>query len=224
MAEDEFSWIKFKTMPLVGIMRNINPAHTEDILKAFYASGLTTVELTMNSPGFEKSLQLGLSLFKGKLNIGAGTVCTKSDLERALKSGAQFIVTPIVDEDVIKTCREKGIPVFPGAYTPTEIYTAWKLGADMVKVFPATAQAIEYIRAIKGPFPAIRLLPTGGIHSGNCIDFLNAGAAGLGIGSSLFNTSIINEGYNKLEEHFGVFAERIRSYLMASHEPSLRKR
>ena len=224
MPEDEFSWEKFKAMPLVGIMRNINPAHTEHILKAFYASGLTTVELTMNSPGFEKSLELGLSLFKGKLNIGAGTVCTKSDLERALKYGAQFIVTPIVDEDVIKTCRARGIPVFPGAYTPTEIYTAWKLGADMVKVFPATAQAIEYIRAVKGPFPAIRLLPTGGIHSGNCIDFMKAGATGLGIGSSLFNASVIKEGYNKLEEHFSVFVEQIRSYFIASDELSIRKR
>jgi 2-dehydro-3-deoxyphosphogluconate aldolase/(4S)-4-hydroxy-2-oxoglutarate aldolase len=213
MTEAFFSWENFNSMPLVGIMRNIPSIHTEDILKTFYLSGLTTIELTINSPGFEESLHLALSLFEGKLNIGAGTICTTTELQRALQAGAQFIVTPITDEEIIKICKKKNIPVFPGAYTPTEIYTAWKHGADMVKVFPASAQAMEYIRAIKGPFPDIRLLPTGGVHLGNCIDFLKAGADGLGIGSSLFNTVIMNKGHNKLKEHCSAFAERIRKHL-----------
>lgn len=213
MTEAFFSWEKFNSMPLVGIMRNIPSIHTENILRSFYLSGLTTIELTINSPGFEESLHLALSLFKGKLNIGAGTVCTTADLQRALGAGAQFIVTPIIEEEIIKICKKKNIPVFSGAYTPTEIYTAWKHGADVVKVFPVTGQATEYIRAIKGPFPQIRLLPTGGVHIDNCVDLLKAGADGLGIGSSLFNTAIINKGYNKLGEHCSAFAERIRMYL-----------
>ena len=213
MTENQFSWTKFYAMPIIGIMRNIPEKYTEIVLSAFYNSGFTTVELTMNSAGFEDGLKTTLDLFKGKLNIGAGTVCNMQDFERAVSLGAQFIVTPILDENIISACRENKIPVFPGAYTPTEIYKAWKTGADMVKVFPATAQALDYIKAVKGPFPDIKLLPTGGINLENCIDFLKAGASGLGVGSGLFNPSLIQKSQDELQEHFSAFSEKIKKYL-----------
>ena len=216
MTEDFFSWTIFRSMPLVGIMRHIPILHAENIFKAFCASGLTTIEITIDSPGFEESMHLARSVYKGKLNIGAGTVCTIPDLKKALSAGAQFIVTPVVEATVIKACKKKNIPVFPGAYTPTEIYTAWKYGADLVKVFPAIAQATEYIRSIKGPFPKIRLLPTGGVHIDNCVDLLQAGAEGLGIGSGLFNDAVIHNEYYRMEAHFSAFAQKIRQYLSVS--------
>ena len=213
MIENQFSWTKFYAMPIIGIMRNIPENYTEPVLSAFYNAGFTRVELTMNSAGFEDGLKTTLALFKGKLNIGAGTVCNMQDYEKAVSIGAQFIVTPILDENIISACRENKIPVFPGAYTPTEIYKAWKTGADMVKVFPATAGALDYIKAVKGPFPDIKLLPTGGIHLENCIDFLKAGASGLGVGSGLFNPSLIQKSQDELQEHFSAFSERVKKYL-----------
>ncbi|MEJ0103945.1 MAG: bifunctional 4-hydroxy-2-oxoglutarate aldolase/2-dehydro-3-deoxy-phosphogluconate aldolase [Bacteroidota bacterium] len=158
MERTQFSWNGFYAMPVIGIMRNISAADVADILPLYYDSGLTTIEVTMNSPGFEESIRLALQNFAGKVNIGAGTVCTEKDLESALHAGAQFIVTPVIDLKVIELCKQSGIPVFAGAYTPTEIFTAWNAGADMVKIFPAIANGIEYIKAVKGPFPRNKII------------------------------------------------------------------
>ncbi len=123
MERTQFSWNGFYAMPVIGIMRNISAADVADILPLYYDSGLTTIEVTMNSPGFEESIRLALQNFAGKVNIGAGTVRTEKDLESALHAGAQFIVTPVIDLKVIELCKQSGIPLFAGAYTRTEIVT-----------------------------------------------------------------------------------------------------
>jgi 2-dehydro-3-deoxyphosphogluconate aldolase/(4S)-4-hydroxy-2-oxoglutarate aldolase len=111
----------------------------------------------------------------------------------AISAGAVFVVTPIVNEEIIQKCVLKGIPVFPGAYTPTEIHKATTFGASMVKVFPASTLGPRYIKELLGPFPQFKLLPTGGISLENMDDFLKAGAKGVGIGSHLFPIEIIRE-------------------------------
>jgi 2-dehydro-3-deoxyphosphogluconate aldolase/(4S)-4-hydroxy-2-oxoglutarate aldolase len=203
MNKQEFSWQEFSKVPLIGIIRNLSMDEISKILPVYQSAGLTTIEITMNTPFAADIIRSATEQYKGKLNVGAGTVCSVEDLKLALEAGAQFIVTPILNPEVVKLCVKSKIPVFPGAYTPTEIYQAWELGADMVKVYPATALGPDYIRDVKAPLNKIKLLPTGGISLGNIEAFMKAGADGLGIGGQLFDKQLIkNQDWDGLLEHF----------------------
>jgi 2-dehydro-3-deoxyphosphogluconate aldolase/(4S)-4-hydroxy-2-oxoglutarate aldolase len=150
------------------------------------------MEITLNSENALQDIRTLVDRFGTRLNIGAGTVCDLEGMDAALEAGAQFVVMPIVDEDVIGHCASRGIPVFPGAYTPTEIYRAWKLGASMVKVFPANDLGPGYIKDVLAPLNKIALMPTGGLTKENMGDFFKAGAKAMGIGSSIVPKSFIN--------------------------------
>lgn len=203
MNNQEFSWNGFSKVPIVGIIRNLSFDTIEKILPIYLSAGLTTIEITMNTQAAEEIIRFAADKYKGQLNVGAGTVCNTDELDLAIRAGSQFIVTPILDPDVVRACVSKNIPVFPGAYTPTEIYQAWKLGASMVKVYPATSLGPEYIKDVKAPLNKIKLMPTGGISLGNIEAFMKAGADGLGIGGQLFDKQLIkNQDWDGLLEHF----------------------
>lgn len=210
MKTAAYSWALFEQAPIVGIIRHIDKQVVSQILPLCQEAGLTTIEITMNTPDAETIIRKALTQHAGHLNIGAGTVCSEADLERALAAGAQFIVTPIINKKVIRTCVKKSIPIFPGAFTPSEIYKAWTLGASMVKVFPTTTLGSAYIRDIKAPLNQVKLLPTGGITLENMPSFLKAGADGLGIGSELFNKLLIGKNdWVGLKEHFKKFVNQL---------------
>lgn len=212
MNDQTFSWNRFSKVPIVGIIRNLSFEIIEKILPVYLSSGLTTIEITMNTPAAEEIIQFAADKYKGQLNVGAGTVCNTDDLDLAIRAGSQFIVTPILDADVVRTCVSKNIPVFPGAYTPTEIYQAWKLGASMVKVYPATSLGPEYIKDVKAPLNKIKLMPTGGINLDNIQTFIKAGADGLGIGSQLFDKTLIkDQNWKGLELHFKQYVSKLNS-------------
>lgn len=209
MQENSFSWEMFNAAPIVGIMRNFKQSDIENILPAFADGGLNTIEVTMNSAGAEESIRYARTNFAEKLNVGAGTVLTDNDLDAALQAGAQFIVTPVVNFSIIERCKQLAVPIFPGAYTPTEIFNAWNAGATMVKVFPMVGNAIEYIKAVRAPLPQIKLLPTGGVSIDNLHQFFEAGVSGVGVGSHLFDKQLIkNKDWNALRNHFRRFAQR----------------
>jgi 2-dehydro-3-deoxyphosphogluconate aldolase/(4S)-4-hydroxy-2-oxoglutarate aldolase len=211
--EHIFSWEKFNAVPIVGILRHY-PADRVRALAAQYArAGLGTLEITMNSEGAADMIEGLIEEFCGRLNIGAGTVVTRRDLDQALAAGAQFIVAPVLDKSIIKACLKKGVPVMPGAYTPTEIYKAWSLGAAIVKVFPATTLGPGFIRELLAPLGKLKVLPTGGVHPGNFADFLRAGASGVGMGSHLFPRELIEAcRWEELGAHFGQFVSAYRDY------------
>ncbi|GAB3325358.1 bifunctional 4-hydroxy-2-oxoglutarate aldolase/2-dehydro-3-deoxy-phosphogluconate aldolase [Larkinella ripae] len=205
-----FSWELFYKAPIIGIIRNIPAETVKRILPIYREAGLTNVEITMNTPGAEGLIRDAVANEQAGLNIGAGTVCSETDLDRALAAGAQFIVTPILNETVIQTCVERGIPVFPGAFTPSEIYKAWLLGAPMIKVFPAASLGPAYLREVKAPLNQVKLLPTGGISLANMRDFLKAGADGLGIGGQLFDKNRIEQrDWTGLKQHFQAFVHQL---------------
>jgi 2-dehydro-3-deoxyphosphogluconate aldolase / (4S)-4-hydroxy-2-oxoglutarate aldolase len=211
MKVKSFSWNRFNSIPIIGIMRNFKQEDIENILPVYAESDLTTIEVTMNSAGALESIRYAAEKYGDQLNIGAGTVCTEEDLAAALNAGAQFIVTPIVNLQIIERCKRQGIPVFAGAYTPTEIFTAWNAGADMVKLFPIAGNGLEYIKAVKGPLPDVKLLPTGGVDLQNIASFFHAGVSGVGIGSHLFEKSLIaKKDWRGLKEHLSLFAEKIK--------------
>lgn len=210
---ENFSWDLFEKMPIVGIMRNIAVQHIDTIATIYAESGLTNLEITMNSDQAAETIGRLAKAFRGRLNIGAGTVCTPGDLAVALDAGARFIVTPVIQKEVIKTCVARSIPIFPGAYTPTEIYTAWSLGASMVKVFPATRLGAGYIREVLAPLNQVKLLPTGGVDPENFTDFLKAGARGFGMGSHLFPKQLIEqEDWQGLRALYERLVKKFNSY------------
>ncbi|WP_020526781.1 bifunctional 4-hydroxy-2-oxoglutarate aldolase/2-dehydro-3-deoxy-phosphogluconate aldolase [Flexithrix dorotheae] len=193
MKEHEFSWELFEKLPIIGILRNYTRDEINNILPVYQEAGFFNIEITMNTPGAVELIRHASKNYGGVLNVGAGTVCNTKELESALKAGAQFIVSPVVDEDLIQDCVERKIPVFPGAFTPTEIYQAWTFGASMVKVFPATKLGLTYIKEVKAPLDQIKLLPTGGVNLDNFIEFLEAGSSGLGMGGQLFKKEFIQK-------------------------------
>ena len=178
----------FKKMPIVGILRFFKREAVEKLVPASMAGGLTNIEVTMNSEGAVELIQLARSLMGDKGNVGAGTVTNITELETALRAGAQFIVTPAVFPDLIKICAARGVPMMPGAMTPTEVITAWKAGPPtMVKVFPADQLGPGHIKALKAPFPQIPLMPTGGVTVETLPAFKKAGADAVGVGGPLFD-------------------------------------
>jgi len=199
-------------MPVIGILRRMPEEDIMPILKAYREAGFTTIEITIDTVNSERFIADAIKEFGETLNIGAGTVLDKKDLDTSIKAGAQFVVTPMVNEDLITECVKMDVPVFPGAYTPTEIFYAWKSGASMVKVFPAGEAGMDYIRALKGPLKDIRLLPTGGISINNANDYFRAGAEGLGVSTGLFKPDLIRKkDWEKLREHLLLFHQAIQS-------------
>lgn len=206
MNNEAFNWPAFGQIPIVGIIRNLSIAQVEMVLPLYAEAGLNTVEISLTTPYALRIIEAARNQFGHQLNIGAGTVCTDEELVSSLNAGAQFIVSPITAPSLIKSCAERDVPVFPGAFTPTEIYQAWKAGATMVKVFPASLGA-QYVKDIKAPFPAIKLLPTGGVGLDNLAEFIAAGADGFGIASQLFDKKAIAAADQRaLLEHFTAYS------------------
>ncbi|PZX52019.1 bifunctional 4-hydroxy-2-oxoglutarate aldolase/2-dehydro-3-deoxy-phosphogluconate aldolase [Algoriphagus chordae] len=201
-------WKRYKEAPIVGIIRGQALETVLKIAQAYEDAEFTTLEITMNTPGAASMINTLRSKFPS-LNIGAGTVCKLSELREAIDAGAQFIVTPIIDETVIEHAVDENIPIFPGAYTPTEIHKAWSLGASAVKLFPATQLGVQFIKDVLGPLDQVKLLPTGGVSKSNIKSFFEAGAIGVGMGSSLIDKKLVEAGnYEGLKKHFeGIKAE-----------------
>jgi len=209
--KNKFKADQWDEMPVIGILRNVSLSDIEAILPYYMKAGFTNLEVTMNSIGAEEIIR-HLSKNYPSLNIGAGTVCDKNDLKRAVKAGASFIVTPVVDEKVIKKAVKWGIPIFPGAFSPLEIYSANKWGATGVKVFPANHLGPSYIKDVLAPFQQLKLYPTGGVNMENIPAYFKAGAKGLGMGSTLFLGYLLEtKDYENLELHFEKVAQTVRS-------------
>ncbi len=170
---------------IVAILRGIHAGDVLTIASALYEGGIKLVEVTLNSPDALSVIEQLSHTFENKMLIGAGTVLTVTDARSAIDAGAHFLISPTLDIDVIKTAKDYVVVSIPGAYTPTEIYKAYKNGADIVKVFPA--QNPEYIKHILAPLNHIPLMPTGGVNINNISAFQKAGGSAFGIGSSLVN-------------------------------------
>lgn len=171
---------------IVAIVRGANPSDSLAIARAMLSGGVKILEITLNSPGAETTIQELVKELGSEMLIGAGTVLDEEAAGRAIESGASFIISPHTDPAVIKTTKESGLVSIPGAFTPGEILAAHRFGGDIVKVFPAVLGP-GYIRDVLAPLPHILLMPTGGIHADNIRQFREAGAAAFGIGSALFN-------------------------------------
>ncbi|MFO7658831.1 MAG: bifunctional 4-hydroxy-2-oxoglutarate aldolase/2-dehydro-3-deoxy-phosphogluconate aldolase [Bacteroidales bacterium] len=183
---------ELKELPLMGILRGIKEEQLSQLTEAIIESGLKVVEITMNTSHAPYLLKRMTNLASGRLLIGAGTVLNRTDLFDALEAGAGFIVTPSIVKDVAEYCYLNSIPVFPGALTPTEIHTAWQMGAAMVKVFPASAFGPKYFKEILAPFNEIELMAVGGITDTNIAEYFSMGASAIAFGASVFKKEYLD--------------------------------
>jgi 2-dehydro-3-deoxyphosphogluconate aldolase / (4S)-4-hydroxy-2-oxoglutarate aldolase len=180
---------------IVAIVRGIEPSDVIKIAHALLAGGVNTMEVTLNSSGALSVIIQLTKEMKNKMLIGAGTVLNATMANEAIDAGACFIISPIVDEETIKATKKRGAVSIPGAYTPTEIYKAFSMGGEIIKVFPASS-SVNYIKEVRAPLPQIPLMPTGGITLHNIQEFKKAGAVAFGIGGSLVDAKqIITEEY-----------------------------
>src|SRR5881227_609091 len=177
---------------IVAVVRSPDSQQLVEVARALAEGGVTVVEITMSVPNALEVLRQVRQALGDRLLLGAGTVLDPETARAVLLAGAEYIVAPTLNLDVIRLCRRYGKLVMPGAFTPTEILTAWEAGADVVKVFPAEVVGPAYFKALRGPLPQIRLMPTGGVDLTTAAAFLKAGACCLGIGSQLVEPAAVS--------------------------------
>lgn len=201
---------------LVPVLRAGSAKEGHALVKAMLAGGVNIIEVTMTVPGAVDLLRELKSEYGDKVLLGSGTVTDAKQAKATIEAGAEFVISPSLHLDVIATTKEMGKVSIPGALTPTEVITAWRAGADYVKVFPCSAAGgPSYLKALRAPFPELQLIPTGGITLANAAEYLNAGARALGVGSDLVNTRAIAEGKPEIVTNAArAYLEIIRSFRM----------
>lgn len=197
------------THKIVAILRGIEDVRADDTARALIDGGIRMMEITMNTDGAAAMICRWREKFGGEARIGAGTVIDLKKAEEAVAAGAQFLISPNLDEEVIAYGRERGISVWPGVMTPTEIVKAVKAGAEAVKLFPMGTLGTGYLKEIRGPLNDVPILATGGVDLHNIHEYFEAGANAVGMGGKLVNMEWVKEG------RFDLITDRARAFTEA---------
>jgi 2-dehydro-3-deoxyphosphogluconate aldolase/(4S)-4-hydroxy-2-oxoglutarate aldolase len=192
---------------VIAIMRADSSDQLLRAADAIHEGGVCVIEVTMTTPGALTIVEQAASRYGQDVLFGVGSVLDGESARAAILAGAQFVVSPSFKPALVEICRRYSIPVMPGAYTPTEVLTAWESGADMVKVFPASFGGPGLIKALKAPLPQVELVPVGGVDLETAADFVRAGAAAVGVGSALINQKLLEAG------DWAVLTERARRFI-----------
>ena len=198
---------------IVAVVRADSGARLAEVVKALAEGGVTAAELTFTVPDAVEVIKQVRREVGDAVVLGAGTVLDPETARAALLAGAEYIVSPTVNVDVIRLCRRYDKVVMPGAFTPTEVVAAWEAGADVVKIFPAEVGGPAYLKALRGPLPQIRMMPTGGVDLNTAEAFLKAGACCLGVGGSLVEPKAVASGdFARLRDLAAQFAAIVRKF------------
>lgn len=192
---------------IVAVVRFDEPGPLVEVMEALADGGVTVAEVTFTVPGALDVIREARRRLGERVLLGAGTVLDPETARSAILAGAEFIVSPTVNPEVVRVCRRYDKLVMPGAFTPTEILTAWEAGADVVKVFPADVLGPAFFQALKGPLPQVKLMPTGGVNLQTAEAFLKAGAVCLGVGSQLVDPKLV------AARDYTALASRAREYV-----------
>jgi 2-dehydro-3-deoxyphosphogluconate aldolase / (4S)-4-hydroxy-2-oxoglutarate aldolase len=208
---------KLREIGLVPVLRAESEEQALGIAEAIAAGGVTVLEITMTVPGAIR-VMARLAKERPDLLIGAGTVLDAETARMCMLEGAQFVVSPALNLQTIEICHRYSIPVLPGALTPTEVVTAWQAGADVIKVFPASALGgAKYLKSLKAPLPQVEMIPTGGVSLATAKEFLEAGSFALGVGADLVDTKAMAEGKpEKITESAKKYLEIVREFRKGS--------
>lgn len=197
---------------VIAVVRRIPEEQVEQVADSLVEGGITALEITVDSQGAFQTIAKLSAKYKGRAIVGAGTVVDKVTAGLAIQSGADFLFSPSLHEDVIQTALRYGKIAVPGVMTPTEMITAIEAGADLVKIFPAAGLGVQYIKDVKAPFPHIPIIPTGGVNLGNVASFIQAGVAAVGIGGNLFDRETLETA------NYAQITHNARQYVAAIQE------
>ncbi|MBA4189400.1 MAG: 2-dehydro-3-deoxyphosphogluconate aldolase [Planctomycetaceae bacterium] len=176
---------------IVAVVRHSDPGPLVEVVKALADGGVTVAEVTLTVPNALDVIRAAKQQLGDRILLGAGTVLDPETARAAFLAGAEFLVSPSLNLDVIKMCRRYDKLIMPGAFTPTEVVTAWEAGADIVKIFPAEVVGPAFFKAMRGPLPQVKLMPTGGVDLTTAGEFLKAGAVCLGVGSQMVDPKLV---------------------------------
>lgn len=211
MATREQVLAEMEKTGVVAVIRASDPSQLMDVVSALKAGGVTCIEVTMTTPNAIEVIAQAAKKFAGQCMIGVGTVLDPETARVAILAGAEFVVCPVLNTEIITMCKRYSKAVIPGAFTPTEILNAWQAGADVVKVFPATKLGPDFFKDVKGPLPHIKLTPTGGVNLANVGDWIKAGATCVGAGSSLVSKKDLQaKDWASIEKTAAAFVAAVR--------------
>jgi 2-dehydro-3-deoxyphosphogluconate aldolase / (4S)-4-hydroxy-2-oxoglutarate aldolase len=197
---------------VVGIIRLKDPSHLPAVVQALADGGVRALEITMTVPGAVELIHQTAKILPPGFLLGAGTVLDADTARRVVDAGARFLVSPVLKIELIKAARDLDVPIMPGCFSPTEILTAWDAGADIIKLFPATALGPGYIKDVHGPLPQVKLMPTGGVSVENAGDWIKGGAVGVGVGSALLDpAAMAARRYEVIRERAKRIVENVNS-------------
>jgi len=178
---------------VIAVIRLASGAELRDVSDALIEGGVRALEVTMTVPRAVSLIEELTSALPAGVLVGAGTVLDPDTAADVIRAGARFVVSPVFRRSLIERCHRFEIPAMPGCFTPTEILEAWDAGADLVKVFPATALGPTYVKDLRGPLPQVRLVPTGGVTRDNAGDWIRAGAVAIGVGTALVDRQAVDD-------------------------------
>jgi 2-dehydro-3-deoxyphosphogluconate aldolase/(4S)-4-hydroxy-2-oxoglutarate aldolase len=205
---------------IVAIIRAPSGELLADVAEALLAGGIDVMEVTFTIPGAIRVLEQVSSRLGDRVLLGAGTVLDTETARAAILSGAEFIVSPSTNIEVIGVCKRYSKLSMPGAFTPTEVIAAWQAGADIVKIFPSDVHGPKYLKALRGPYPQVRMMPTGGVTLETAADFLKAGACALGVGGSLVEArALADRDLARIETMSRKFVDAVRQARESLHAP-----
>lgn len=194
----------------VAVIRLTDSNKLKNVIEALFLGGVSIAEITMTVPNAIELIRKITQEVSEEVIVGVGSVLSATIAKEAIHAGAKYVVSPIFKKEIIDTAHEFEVPAMPGCFTPTEIYSAFEYGADIVKVFPADVLGMSFFKGILAPMPNLKLMPTGGVTLTNAGEWLKAGAVAVGIGSALLEKSAIEIGdYNKLTENARLITESI---------------
>ena len=203
---------KVKELGLLAVIRGPSPELTVKMVEALVAGGVLGIEITYSTPNAEEVVRALSQQFGGSIVLGMGTLTKPEQSTCAKEAGANFLVSPICEPNLVKSMVASGLVTMAGAFTPTEVFQAYSLGVDVVKIFPGSQGGPAYMKALKGPFPYIPMMPTGGVNAGNMAEWFSVGAVALGAGSELCPPQLAKDGkFDEITKRAAEFVKVVRA-------------
>ncbi len=197
---------------VIAVIRADNSDQLLDAAAALIEGGVSAIEVTMTTPNAIEVIRATAKRFGDNVLLGVGTVLDSATAIRAMEAGAEYVVTPVVRLGVIATCLQREKPIFSGAYTPTEAWTAWEAGSDFIKIFPAGGLGASYIKSVRVPLPQLKMVPSGGVTAENCGEFIQAGCVAISAGSSLVSKTFLqNRDWKGLKQKAETFVVGVKN-------------
>ena len=203
---------KVKELGLLAVIRGPSPDLTIKMVAALVDGGVTGIEITYSTPNAEDVVSKLSRIFGSRILLGMGTLTRPEQAQSARDAGASFLVSPVSDPDLVRSMVDSGLLTMVGAFTPTEVFQAYNMGADVIKIFPGSLGGPAYVRALKGPLPDIPIMPTGGVSASNLAEWFSTGVVAVGAGSELCPPQLAKEGkFDQITERAAEFVKLVQT-------------